>query len=339
MPTNSLRSACSVFGWESRLRGLERFHDQRCKGLTWRGMSLSHLRMEMIDQDLFQSLIDDKAGESKTVEYKSELPGRTDRSRPASSSWVQQASRRKTALGRPRAGRRGTLTQNVALGSRVVSQKGNFLGQGNKGRLISSAVRRRTGEYPPARLLLPGGLEPRSTLSRDVETRWTMRMHEIHLRPIGVVRSAFQMAAGTPIQAALAGEKEGSVELFEEFAPGLKDLDGFERIWLLYWFDQAEWDGRLAVTPYLDTTPRGVFATRAPSRPNRIGLSSVQLLGIECNVLRIRGVDVLDGTPVLDIKPYVPRFDSFEGARAGWLDSVSTGGVVADDRFERKRNR
>ena len=242
-------------------------------------------------------------------------------------------------MGRPRAGRRGTLTQNVPLGSRVVSQKVNFLGQGNKGRLISSAVRRRTGEYPPARLLLPGGLEPRSTLSRDDETRWTMRMHEIHLRPIGVVRSAFQMAAGTPIQAALAGEKEGSVELFEEFAPGLKDLDGFERIWLLYWFDQAEWDGRLAVTPYLDTTPRGVFATRAPSRPNRIGLSSVQLLGIECNVLRIRGVDVLDGTPVLDIKPYVPRFDSFEGARAGWLDSVSTGGVVADDRFERKRNR
>src|ERR1022692_2797737 len=79
---------------------------------------------------------------------------------PASSSWVQQASRRKTALGRPRAGRRGPLTQNAPPGSRVVPQKGNFWGQGNKGGLISSAVRRRTGEYPPARLLLPGGLEP-----------------------------------------------------------------------------------------------------------------------------------------------------------------------------------
>src|ERR1035437_823013 len=111
-------------------------------------------------------------------------------------------------LGASASGPARTLTQNVPLGSRVVSQKVNFLGQGNKGRLISSAVRRRTGEYPPARLLLPGGLEPRSTLSRDDETRWTMRMHEIHLRPIGVVRSAFQMAAGTPIQAALAGEKE-----------------------------------------------------------------------------------------------------------------------------------
>src|ERR1022692_1636837 len=88
---------------------------------------------------------------------------------PASSSWVQQASRRKTALGRPRAGRRGPLTQNVPLGSRVVSQKVNFLGQGNKGGLISSAVRRRTDEYPPARLLLPGGLEPRSAIPFAVD--------------------------------------------------------------------------------------------------------------------------------------------------------------------------
>ena len=95
----------------------------------------------------------------------------------------------------------------------------------------------------------------------------------------------------------------------------------------------------MTVTPYLDTTPRGVFATRAPSRPNPIGLSSVQWIGIERDVLRIRGVDVLDGTPVLDIKPYVPRFDSFERVRAGWLESLSTDGVVADDRFERKRDR
>jgi tRNA (adenine37-N6)-methyltransferase len=165
-----------------------------------------------------------------------------------------------------------------------------------------------------------------------------MRMDEIHMRPIGVVRSPFQMAAGTPIQSALAVETEGSVELLEGFAPGLKDLEGFERIWLLYWFDRSEWDGTLTVTPYLDTTPRGVFATRAPARPNRIGISSVQLVGVEGNVLRIRGVDVLDGTPVLDIKPYMPRFDSFEGVRAGWLDSVSTGGVVADDRFERNES-
>ena len=161
------------------------------------------------------------------------------------------------------------------------------------------------------------------------------RSCELRLRPIGVIRSPFREASGTPIQAALAEDAEGSVEVLEEFAGGLKDLEGFERIWLLYWFDRAKSDGQLLVTPYLDTTPRGVFSTRAPSRPNAIGLSSVRLLSVEHNVLKIQGVDVLDGTPLLDIKPYVPRFDCFEAARAGWLDSTTTGRAVADSRFER----
>jgi len=160
--------------------------------------------------------------------------------------------------------------------------------------------------------------------------------YELQLRKIGVIRSPFLEAAGTPIQAALAGGAEGAVEVLEELAGGLKDLEGFERIWLFYWFDRSQWDGQLLVTPYLDTTPRGVFSTRAPSRPNAIGLSSVRLLGVEKNVLKIQGVDVLDGTPLFDIKPYVPRFDCFESARAGWLDSTTTSHAVADSRFERK---
>ena len=159
---------------------------------------------------------------------------------------------------------------------------------------------------------------------------------ELRLRPIGIIRSPFREATGTPIQAAVAGDAEGTVEVLEEFARGLQDLEGFERIWLLYWLDRATWDGQLVVTPYLDTTPRGVFSTRAPSRPNAIGLSSVRLVCVEHNVLKIQGVDVLDGTPLLDIKPYVPRFDCFEAVRAGWLDLTTADRAVADSRFERK---
>lgn len=164
------------------------------------------------------------------------------------------------------------------------------------------------------------------------------RTCELRLRPIGVIWSPFREATGTPIQAAVAGDAEGAVEVLEELAEGLKDLEGFDRIWLLYWFDRAEWDGRLLVTPYLDTTPRGVFSTRAPSRPNPIGLSSVRLLGIEHNVLKVQGIDVLDGTPVLNIKPCVPRFDCFEAVRAGWLDSATSDRTVADGRFQRKED-
>ena len=166
------------------------------------------------------------------------------------------------------------------------------------------------------------------------EMNW--RTSELVARPIGVVHSPFREAAGTPIQAAMAGEATGSVELLDGCVPGLRDLDGFERIWLLYWFDRADLSGKMVVTPYLDATPRGVFSTRAPSRPNPIGLSCVKLLGIEGNSLHIQGVDVLDGTPVLDIKPYVPRFDCFEGVKAGWADSANSDLTVADSRFEKR---
>jgi tRNA-Thr(GGU) m(6)t(6)A37 methyltransferase TsaA len=124
----------------------------------------------------------------------------------------------------------------------------------------------------------------------------------LKVKPIGVIHSPFQQATGTPIQPCAAKGAEGAVEVSNEFVPGLKDLAGFERIWLLYWFDRAALEvSGLVIKPYLDTTPRGVFATRAPARPNPVGLSPVRLLKIRGNILIIRDVDILDGTPLLDV--------------------------------------
>ena len=159
----------------------------------------------------------------------------------------------------------------------------------------------------------------------------------IKLTPIGIIHSPFRQATGTPVQPSAAKGVEGAVEVFEEYAAGLKDLAGFERIWLLYWFDRAEVEApALIVKPYLDNTRRGVFATRAPARPNPIGLSSVHLLRIQRNKLDIRDVDILDGTPLLDIKPYVPQFDIFRVACSGWLERTVTARRLADSRFEKK---
>ena len=159
----------------------------------------------------------------------------------------------------------------------------------------------------------------------------------IKLTPIGIIHSPFRQATGTPVQPSAAKGVEGAVEVFEEYAAGLKDLAGFERIWLLYWFDRAEVEApALIVKPYLDNTRRGVFATRAPARPHPIGLSSVHLLRIQRNKLDIRDVDILDGTPLLDIKPYVPQFDIFRVARSGWLEGTVTARRLADSRFEKK---
>ena len=155
----------------------------------------------------------------------------------------------------------------------------------------------------------------------------------VEVKPIGIVHSQFTEPRGTPIQPALAKGAEGTVEVFAEYVPGLADLDGFERIWLICWLDRVQ-DVRLEVTPFLDDVPRGLFATRAPCRPNPIGLSPVRLLGVEGNIAHVADVDLLDGTPLLDIKPYAPRFDCFEGSRSGWLASASARREVSDGRFQ-----
>lgn len=150
---------------------------------------------------------------------------------------------------------------------------------------------------------------------------------------IGLIHSPFKQQAGTPIQPVFADGAQGTVQIYPEYEEGLLDLNGFERIWLLYWLDRAP-PARLRVIPYRDNVERGAFATRSPSRPNPIGLSCVRLLGIEGNTLRVAGVDMLDGTPLWDIKPYVPQFDSFPNAKAGWLDARRVDRTHADERFE-----
>ncbi|MGE3924983.1 MAG: tRNA (N6-threonylcarbamoyladenosine(37)-N6)-methyltransferase TrmO [Lautropia sp.] len=137
-------------------------------------------------------------------------------------------------------------------------------------------------------------------------------------RPIGIVSSRFADPVGMPIQTAGAAEEAGSVTVFEPFSAGLRDIEGFEYLILITHLHAGS-DERLQVVPFLDDTPHGVFATRAPARPNRIGLSIVRLTSIAGNVLHFTGNDMLDGTPVLDIKPYVPQFDVRTTDRIGWF--------------------
>lgn len=160
-----------------------------------------------------------------------------------------------------------------------------------------------------------------------------LRRHPFAVSPIGWIHTPFHQSKGTPIQGAVANEAEGRIELLPEFLPGLRDLEGFERLWLIYLLDRAS-AFRLQVRPYLEDQEHGVFATRAPARPNPIGLTAVRLLGIEDYRLSISGVDMLDGTPLLDIKPYIPAFDCFPVQRVGWYQGKIAQGAVADDRFE-----
>lgn len=143
----------------------------------------------------------------------------------------------------------------------------------------------------------------------------------IIFRPIGVIRSGHARAEETPIQPAFAERCVGRAEILEEFEEGLRDLEGFSHVYLIYHLHRAG-PPRLLVKPFLDDQVRGVFATRSPNRPNPIGLSIVRLLRREGRVLHLDHLDVLDGTPLLDIKPYSARFDRIEDTRNGWQDGV-----------------
>jgi len=143
----------------------------------------------------------------------------------------------------------------------------------------------------------------------------------IEYQQIGIIHSPFHEPEGTPIQPQGAAGVQGTVEVFPEFAQGLQDLDGFSHIILLYHFHRST-GFTLLVTPFMDSVRRGVFATRAPKRPNAIGLSIVRLNKLHNQTLHIENVDIVDGTPLLDIKPYVPAFDHNAAIRIGWLEQT-----------------
>ena len=143
-------------------------------------------------------------------------------------------------------------------------------------------------------------------------------MQQICYQPIGIIHSPFHEPKGMPIQPSAAQDVEGTIKVFPEYQLGLQDIDGFSHIILLYHFHLAK-SGPLLRKPFMDTKNRGIFAIRGPSRPNPIGISIVKLLKVEKGQLHIRDVDIVDGTPLLDIKPYVPAFDARPVTRIGWL--------------------
>ncbi|UCE27418.1 MAG: tRNA (N6-threonylcarbamoyladenosine(37)-N6)-methyltransferase TrmO [Candidatus Coatesbacteria bacterium] len=144
---------------------------------------------------------------------------------------------------------------------------------------------------------------------------------EFTVKTIGIIHTPFGKPADAPIQGYFEPYAEGTIEVFGEYAYGLADVDGFSHLVLLYRFHEAK-PPALVVKPFLGDELKGVFATRSPRRPNAIGLTVVRLLGREGNVLRVAGVDMLDETPLLDIKPYVPNFDNRTDVRCGWLDDA-----------------
>ena len=157
----------------------------------------------------------------------------------------------------------------------------------------------------------------------------------ITFKVIGYIRTPFKEKTGIPIQSSIS-KALGTVNVLPQYSEGLSDLEDFSHIYLIYHFHKAN-EYKLKVKPFLDDEERGIFATRAPLRPNPIGISIVRLISIDIqeNKIELQGVDMLDQTPVLDIKPYIPRFDNFE-ARTGWISKVNSETmrkIISDDRF------
>ena len=146
---------------------------------------------------------------------------------------------------------------------------------------------------------------------------------DLTVRSIGVIHSPYREKADTPIQGRFSPEALGQVEVFPEYAEGLKDVEGFSHLFLIYRFHMSG-EVKLVRPTFLDDQPHGVLASRHPARPNALGLTVVELMRREANVLVVAGIDVLDGTPLLDIKPYIPRFDCFPSASEGWAEGKSS---------------
>ncbi|MFX0024267.1 MAG: tRNA (N6-threonylcarbamoyladenosine(37)-N6)-methyltransferase TrmO [Candidatus Hermodarchaeota archaeon] len=141
---------------------------------------------------------------------------------------------------------------------------------------------------------------------------------EISLKPIGIIHTPFKSLKGIPIQSSLS-ESNGTIEIFPEYQAGLKDLNGFSHIFCLYFFDMVKLPVPLISKPFLDDESKGVFAIRTPFRPNPLGLSILEVQGIKENIINVKNVDILDNTPLLDIKPFVSPFDNIKSTKIGWL--------------------
>jgi len=155
----------------------------------------------------------------------------------------------------------------------------------------------------------------------------------VELIPIGIIHTPFKETDNMPIQPFNGKNIKGSIELYPDYVDGLTDIEGFSHITLVYFFHRIT-ETRLLVKPFMDNEFHGIFATRSPARPNAIGLSTVRLLSVENNILFIEDVDILDGTPLIDIKPFFPQFDNRELERIGWLDGKENiYQVKSDKRF------
>lgn len=178
-------------------------------------------------------------------------------------------------------------------------------------------------------------LFPSKAQEQDICCLIRMNKEGIKYYPIGTIHTPFRDLKGMPIQPAFSHGIQGTVEMKREYLDGLKDLDGFSHILIVFHLHLSK-GYRLHVTPFLDDVLRGLFATRAPRRPNPIGISLVKLVEIEGPIIHIEDIDVVDGTPLLDIKPYIRQFDEVEDYRSGWLTGKIGRGnqVKSDDRFK-----
>jgi len=160
-------------------------------------------------------------------------------------------------------------------------------------------------------------------------------MNLLNLKPIGFIKTPFETKEGMPIQPTGAKDVKGTIEIDPIYVEGLADLDGFSHVILIYHFHMTK-TYELTVKPFMDDNLHGIFSTRAPKRPNPIGFSVVKLNKLEGNILHIENIDVLDGTPLLDIKPYIPDVDSPEVQKLGWLEGKSDkmGDKISDKRFK-----
>lgn len=154
------------------------------------------------------------------------------------------------------------------------------------------------------------------------------------LEPIGTIHTPFTSLEQMPIQPKGAADTQGTLVLQKAYKEGLKDLEGFSHVYILYHFHKAI-RTELLVTPFMDTEIRGVFSTRSPLRPSHLGLSVCEIVSVQDTIVTLKGIDVLDGTPLLDIKPYIPQFDRVSNVKTGWMtkNESEVAHMISDNRF------